>query len=72
MKRCIYTFLLDREVKHVEDSLKPIKDSWVKTRVSIISDGWKDARNHPLINIIVVSHKGNAFESRGFCGVGEE
>lgn len=25
----VHTSLLDREVKHVEDSLKPIKDAWV-------------------------------------------
>lgn len=32
-----------------------------KHRVSIICDGWKDARNHPLINAVAISRKGAMF-----------
>lgn len=57
----VRTTLLDKEVKHVEDSLKPIKDSWFKTGVSIVSDRWKDARNRPLVNVIALSMRGAMF-----------
>ncbi|XP_059073578.1 uncharacterized protein LOC131874296 [Cryptomeria japonica] len=57
----VCTTLLDKEVKHVEDSLKPIKDSWIETSVSIVSDGWKDARNRPLVNVIAMSTSGAIF-----------
>lgn len=50
--------LLEKEVELVEGALKPIRDSWVETGVSIVSDGWKDSRNQPLINVIAVSPKG--------------
>lgn len=45
----------------METSLQPIRDSWTKTGVSIVSDGWKDARNCPLINVIAVCPKGAMF-----------
>ena len=54
----ICTTLLDDEVACVEVAMLPIKDSWTKTGVKIVSDGWKDARNHPLVNVIAVSTKG--------------
>ena len=41
----IHTTLLDDEVVCVENAMLPIKDSWVKTGVTIVLDGWKDARN---------------------------
>ena len=39
--------------KEFEDVLEPIHFSWSSSRISIISDGWTDARNRPLIKIIV-------------------
>ncbi|KAH9314484.1 hypothetical protein KI387_023111 [Taxus chinensis] len=57
----IRTTLLDKQKKYVETSLQPIRDSWTKTGVSIVSDGWKDARNRPLINVIAVCPKGAMF-----------
>ncbi|KAH9291975.1 hypothetical protein KI387_042840, partial [Taxus chinensis] len=57
----IRTTLLERQKKYVETSLQPIRDSWTKTGVSIVSDGWKDARNRPLINVIAVCPKGAMF-----------
>jgi hypothetical protein len=32
-----------------------------KTRVSIISDGWRDQRNRPLINVIAICPQGAMF-----------
>ena len=55
------TIILHDERKHVEAQLQPIKDFWVQSGVSIISDGWKDCRNRPLINVIVVCPKGAMF-----------
>ncbi|XP_059077784.1 uncharacterized protein LOC131876424 [Cryptomeria japonica] len=57
----VHGTLLEKEVKRVEDALKPIRDSWVETGVTIVSDGWKDAKNRPLINVIAVSPKGAMF-----------
>ena len=57
----VRTTLLTKEVKHIETSLAPIKASWKETGVSIISDGWKDAKNRPLINVIAMSPKGAMF-----------
>ena len=57
----VRTTLLDQEVKGIDDQLKPIRDSRIETGVSIVLDGWKDARNRPLINVLVVSPKGAMF-----------
>ncbi|XP_057865649.2 uncharacterized protein LOC131073259 isoform X2 [Cryptomeria japonica] len=57
----VRTILLDKEVKNVENSLKPIRDSWIETGVSIVSDGWKDARNCPLVNVLAVYTRGAMF-----------
>ena len=57
----VRTTLLTKEVKHIKASLAPIKASWKETGVSIISDGWKDAKNRPLINVIAMSPKGAMF-----------
>jgi hypothetical protein len=57
----IRTTLLDAEVANVQASMQPIRDSWIETGVSIVSDGWKDPRNHPLINVIAVSTRGAMF-----------
>ena len=53
--------ILHNERKNVENLLKPIRDSWIQTGVSIVSDRWKDCKNHPLINVIVVCPKGAMF-----------
>eukprot|EP01018_Ginkgo_biloba_P009786 Gb_07731 [translate_table: standard] len=50
-----------KEKSLVEQSIEPIRASWQTTGVSIISDGWTDAWNRPLINVIVVCPKGFMF-----------
>eukprot|EP01018_Ginkgo_biloba_P031498 Gb_22871 [translate_table: standard] len=54
------TTLLTKEKCLAEQSIEPIKACWQTTGVSIVSDGWIDARNMPLINVIVVP-KGSMF-----------
>lgn len=39
----------------------PILASWNMTRISIISDGWTNVANKPLVNVIVNSLKGTYF-----------
>ena len=53
--------LLAKEVKSIDTALAPIRNSWKQIGVSIISDGWKDAKNRPLINVIAVYPKGAMF-----------
>ena len=57
----IRTTLLTGEKLRLEGALNPIRNSWRISGVSIISDGWKDQRNRPLINVIAQSPKGAMF-----------
>jgi hypothetical protein len=57
----VRTTILHNEKKNVELQLKPIRESWIQSGVSIVSDGWKDCKNRPLINVIAVSPKGSMF-----------
>ena len=61
------TVLLKKERLLLEDVLKPIRSSWSNTRVSIISDGWTDTRQRPLINIIASSPQGAMFLKAEDC-----
>jgi hypothetical protein len=36
------SILLEKEIKFVEESLKPIRDLWAETGASIVSDRWKN------------------------------
>ena len=55
------TTILHNVKKNVENLLKPIRDSWIQTGLSIVSDGWKDCKNRPLINVISVCPNGAMF-----------
>ncbi|XP_030924786.1 uncharacterized protein LOC115951779 [Quercus lobata] len=55
------TTLLQRKRTHVERFLKPIKDFWLETGVTIVSDGWSDLQRRPLINIMAISDGGPVF-----------
>ena len=48
----VCTTILSAEKLDFEAKLNPIRSLWRISRVSIISDGWKDQRNMPLINVI--------------------
>eukprot|EP01018_Ginkgo_biloba_P021120 Gb_25769 [translate_table: standard] len=57
----VQTTLLTKEISLVEQSIEPIRASWQTIGVSIVSDGWTDAKNRPLIDVIVVCPKGSMF-----------
>eukprot|EP00253_Pinus_taeda_P014475 PITA_14475 len=57
----IRTTLLSAQKLDLEAKLAPIRDSWLISGVSIISDEWKDQRNRPLINVIAQSPHGAMF-----------
>ena len=57
----VRTTLLTSEKVRLEGALNPIRNSWHISGVSIISDGSKDQRNRPLINVIAQSPKGAMF-----------
>eukprot|EP01018_Ginkgo_biloba_P032083 Gb_01473 [translate_table: standard] len=63
----VWTTLLTKEISLVEQSIEPIRASWQTTGVSIVYDKWTDARNRPLINVIVVCPKGSMFLNAMDC-----
>ena len=57
----VRTTLLQKEKISIDKALQPIRTSWKTSGITIISDGWKDTRNRPLINVIAMSPKGAMF-----------
>eukprot|EP00253_Pinus_taeda_P031593 PITA_31593 len=57
----VRTPLLASERQYVDRQLQAIWDTWSETGVSIISDGWKDQRNRPLINVVELRPQGAMF-----------
>ena len=51
----------------MEDILAPIRASWGSSKVTIVSDGWTNTRQRPLINIIATSPKGAMFLKAEDC-----
>ena len=49
------TMLLQKERSLIHDILKPVRSSWTISGVSIVSDGWTDTKQRPLINVIASS-----------------
>ena len=45
--------LLQKEIVSIEEYLKDFKQSWVRTRCTIMSDGWTDQKGRTLINFLV-------------------
>ncbi|KAH7545528.1 hypothetical protein FEM48_Zijuj01G0103300 [Ziziphus jujuba var. spinosa] len=60
------TTLLAQEKEHINRKLQPIRDSWRKTGVSIVSDGWLDRQRRPLINMMAAS-SGGAIMALSIC-----
>ena len=54
-------FCLKKKRFLIEDVLKPVRNSWSSSGVSIISDGWTDTRHRPLVNLIASSPAGAMF-----------
>ncbi|GMP42453.1 hypothetical protein CsSME_00012201 [Camellia sinensis var. sinensis] len=69
------TTLLSREKAHVNRPLQPIRDTWNKKGVSLLSDGWSDRQRRPLINVMASSAGGamfvKAIDSSGIVKDGE-
>jgi hypothetical protein len=57
----VRTTLLSSERQSVDRQLQSIRDTWAETGVSIVSDGWRDQRNRPLINVIAICPQGAMF-----------
>jgi hypothetical protein len=55
------TTILEREKQLCRDGLASFQESLQLTRATITSDGWSDVRKHPLLNLLVVSPKGEMF-----------
>lgn len=55
----------------MEKILAQVRPSWSGNGVSIISNGWTDTTNRPLVNIIVMSPAGPCF-LRAIDALGEE
>lgn len=51
----LYTIILNEKKTQIESTVQDIKESCSAIRVSILSDGWTDITNRPLINILVYS-----------------
>ncbi|XP_059076405.1 uncharacterized protein LOC131078326 [Cryptomeria japonica] len=55
------TTLVDKEKSRLEEQTAPLKRVWAQEGCSIVMDGWTDARNCPLLNIMVTCSKGPYF-----------
>jgi hypothetical protein len=57
------TLGLDRERAKIQGALGKFTNDWNRHRVSIVSDGWKNVKGRPLMNILGVSASGVVFLS---------
>jgi len=55
------TTILEREKQLCRDGLASFQESLQLTGATITSDGWSDVRRRPLLNLLVVSPKGEMF-----------
>jgi len=55
------TTLLDKEKVSVAAELKSFMVSVQSSKATITSDGWSDTRNRPLLNLLMVTPKGEKF-----------
>jgi hypothetical protein len=53
--------LLQNEVQRIDEYLIEFKESWSKTRCTIMSDGWTDGRSHTILNFLIACPKGTMF-----------
>ncbi|XP_059628538.1 uncharacterized protein LOC132271233 [Cornus florida] len=68
----IRTILLDKERTKIDNALMPIKQNWPKYGVSIVSDGWSNCKNQPLINVLAVSRGRPVFVTAVDCSGDEK
>lgn len=53
--------LLEREYNRVSSMTTQLKSSLADTACTITSDGWTSVQNKPLLNVLMVTPKGNVF-----------
>ena len=53
--------LLQKEIVSIDEYLKDFKQSWVRTRCTIMSNGWIDQKGCTLINFLVSCPRGTMF-----------
>lgn len=56
-----HTVLLENERVGVERELDDFKQKWPQYGISIVSNGWMDVKNQPLINILASNQFGSMF-----------
>eukprot|EP00253_Pinus_taeda_P028843 PITA_28843 len=54
-------FHLQKEIQSINEYLQEFKDSWARTRCTIMSDGWTNQRNRTIINFLVFCPHGTMF-----------
>lgn len=54
----LLTTLVDKEKTRLEEQTTSLKRVWAIEGCSIVMDGWTNARNRPLLNIMVTCNKG--------------
>ena len=59
--KALRTTLLKKEKETLEEELQAFKEGLSLSKGTITSDGWSDTRNRPLLNILLVSPKGEKF-----------
>jgi len=57
----LHTTLLDKEKVSMAAELKSFMVSTRSSKATITSDGWSDTRNRPLLNLLMVTPKGEKF-----------
>ncbi len=55
------TTILECEKQLCRDGLASFQESLQLTGATITSDGWSDVRRRPLLNLLVISPKGDMF-----------
>ncbi|CAN6339707.1 unnamed protein product [Urochloa humidicola] len=64
------TSLLDACKRNVEQELAPVRKTWLTYGLSIVSDGWTNQKNKPLINVIASNSRGSMFlYAEDFSGI---
>ena len=49
---------IDKRKQRIEERVKPIRDSYVISRYTLVSDGWIDRQSRPLVNTLACCPQG--------------
>jgi hypothetical protein len=53
--------LIQNEVQRINEYLIEFKESWTRTRCTIMSDSWTDGRFRTILNFLITCPKGTVF-----------